>query len=377
LIKNNKQIIMLIDLIAGARPNFIKISPIINAIKEKQNEGIEINFRLIHTGQHYDKNMSGSFFDQLNIPSPEHNFEAGGGTQAEQTSKIMVAYEKLLLQKPSHLCLVVGDVTSTMACAITAQKMHIPVAHVESGIRSGDWSMPEEINRLVTDAITNYFFTTTEIANDNLKKSGVNEGRIFFVGNTMIDTLLKHRSSFIKPKVWDELNLQLKQYIVITLHRPGNVDEEDNLKNIINELVRNSRGIPLVFPVHPRTANKLKSLGISHPNLYMIEPLSYLEFNYLVERSKAVVTDSGGITEEATVMHVPCMTIRDNTERPETISIGTNELLGTNPKAIQPAMNKLFEGNWKKGGIPELWDGKTAIRIVDHLLKLNSSLKSS
>jgi UDP-N-acetylglucosamine 2-epimerase (non-hydrolysing) len=264
-----------------------------------------------------------------------------------------------------------------MACAITAQKMHIPVAHVESGIRSGDWSMPEEINRLVTDAITNYFFTTTEIANDNLKKSGVNEGRIFFVGNTMIDTLLKHRSSFIKPKVWGELNLQLKQFIVITLHRPGNVDEEDNLKNIINELVRNSRGIPLVFPVHPRTANKLKSLGISHPNLYMIEPLSYLEFNYLVERSKAVVTDSGGITEEATVMHIPCMTIRDNTERPETISIGTNELLGTNPKAIQPAMNKLFEGNWKKGGIPELWDGKTAIRIVDHLLKLNSSLKSS
>ena len=195
---------MYIDLIAGARPNFMKIAPIIDAIKAEQEKGTDIQFRLVHTGQHYDKNMSGSFFEQLGIPAPDENLGAGGGTQAEQTAAIMTGYEKLLMEKPSDLCLVVGDVTSTMACAITAQKMHIPVAHVEGGIRSGDWSMPEEINRLATDAVTNYFFTTSEIANENLRKSGVEDERIFYVGNTMIDTLLKHRPRFRKPPVWDE-----------------------------------------------------------------------------------------------------------------------------------------------------------------------------
>jgi UDP-N-acetylglucosamine 2-epimerase (non-hydrolysing) len=361
---------MLIDLIAGARPNFIKISPIIDAIIEKQNGGEDIKFRLVHTGQHYDKNMSGSFFEQLGIPDPDVNFDAGGGTQAEQTSKIMIGYEKLLTESPSDLCMVVGDVTSTMACAITAQKAHVPVAHVEAGIRSGDWGMPEEINRLVTDAVTNYFFTTSEVANDNLRNFGVKEEQIFFVGNTMIDTLLKHRPKFQKPNIWDEIGLIEKNYIVVTLHRPSNVDEENILISFINELIENSRNIPLVFPVHPRTYKILKKLGIEHKNLFMIAPLSYLEFNYLVERSKAVVTDSGGITEETTVMNIPCITIRNSTERPETISIGTNELIGTNPKAIKPAMDKLFHDKWKTGGIPELWDGKTAKRIVSQLLKL-------
>jgi UDP-N-acetylglucosamine 2-epimerase (non-hydrolysing) len=361
---------MLIDLIAGARPNFIKISPIIDAIIEKQNEGEDIKFRLVHTGQHYDKNMSGSFFEQLGIPDPDVNFGAGGGSQAEQTSKIMMGYEKLLAAHPPDLCMVVGDVTSTMACAITAQKAHVQVAHVESGIRSGDWGMPEEINRLVTDSVTNYFFTTSEIANKNLRNSGVKEEQIFFVGNTMIDTLLKHRLRFKKPEIWDKIGLTEKNYIVVTLHRPSNVDEEDTLISFINELTENSRNIPLVFPVHPRTYKILKALGIEHENLFMINPLSYLEFNYLVERSKAVVTDSGGITEETTVMGIPCMTIRNNTERPETISIGTNELIGTNPKAIKPAMDKLFDGKWKSGVIPEFWDGKTGKRIVSQILKM-------
>jgi UDP-N-acetylglucosamine 2-epimerase (non-hydrolysing) len=300
------------------------------------------------------------------------NLGAGGGTQAEQTAAIMTGYEKLLMEKPSDLCLVVGDVTSTMACAITAQKMHIPVAHVEAGIRSGDWKMPEEINRLATDAVTNYFFTTSEIANENLRKSGVEDDRIFYVGNTMIDTLLKHRPRFQKPAVWDEVGLEEGNYLVMTLHRPSNVDEEENLKSLMDEIIANTKDLPLVFPVHPRTAKMLKNLGISHERLHMVEPLGYLEFNYLVERSKAVITDSGGITEETTVMGVPCMTLRDSTERPETITIGTNELLGVNPEAIQPALEKLFAGEWKKGGIPQLWDGKTSGRIVESLIGILS-----
>ena len=363
---------MKIDLIAGARPNFMKIAPIIDAIHKAQNKGDKISYRLIHTGQHYDKNMSDSFFEQLGIPQPDVNLGAGGGTQAEQTASIMVGYEKLLISENSDLCLVVGDVTSTMACSIVAQKFHVPVAHVEAGIRSNDWTMPEEINRLVTDSITNYFFTTTLEAGTNLIKSGVNQNKIFWVGNTMIDTLLKHRTRFQKPAIWDELKLSKNEYIVITLHRPGNVDKEGKLKLLIDEIIKHSKNIPLIFPVHPRTAKILQTLGIKHNRLHTIEPLGYLEFNYLVENAKVVITDSGGITEETTVMGIPCMTLRDNTERPETVTIGTNELIGTDPRGIKPAMETLFAGNWKKGTIPELWDGKTAERIVSVLLKLKS-----
>ncbi len=356
---------------AGARPNFMKIAPIIHAIKKAQGKGKEISYRLVHTGQHYDNKMSGNFFEQLEIPEPDANLEAGGGTQAEQTANIMVRFEKDLLENPVDLVLVVGDVTSTMACAITAQKLHTKVAHVEGGIRSYDWTMPEEINRLVTDAITNYFFTTSEVANANLRKSGVPEKSILFVGNTMIDTLLKQRPNFRKPKIWETLGLKEKEYMVMTLHRPANVDEGSQLKSLLNEIIEHSGNLPLVFPVHPRTAKMLKKLDIGNERLHMIDPLGYLEFNYLVEKSKAVITDSGGITEETTVMGVPCMTLRDNTERPETITEGTNELLGTNPKAIAPAMDKLFSGNWKKGKIPHLWDGKAATRIIDKLLGFN------
>lgn len=352
-----------IDIIAGARPNFMKVAPIIEAISQQE----DMSFRLVHTGQHYDRNMSGSFFEQLNIPEPDVNLGAGGGTQAEQTAAIMTGYEKLLMESPCDLCLVVGDVTSTMACAITAQKLHIKVAHVEGGIRSGDWTMPEEINRLVTDSITNYFFTTSHTANENLRNSGVDDDRIHFVGNTMIDTLLKNKSRFIQPKVWEEHGLKEGEYIVMTLHRPANVDEEDILKSLMSEIVNNSRNLPLVFPVHPRTAKILTALGIEADNLIYTEPLSYLEFNYLVSKAKAVITDSGGITEETTVMGIPCMTLRNNTERPETITQGTNELLGVNPKAIAPAMDRLFKGEWKKGSIPELWDGKTGQRIAEIL----------
>jgi len=362
---------MLIDLIAGARPNFMKIAPIIKAINDRESKENIISFRLVHTGQHFDKNMSDSFFEELGLPEPNVNLGAGGGTQAEQTAKIMIGYEKLLMSSPSNLCLVVGDVTSTMACAIVAKKMNIKVAHVEGGIRSGDLSMPEEINRLVTDSITDYFFTTSEIANENLRKSGVVDDKIYFVGNTMIDTLLANKSRFVKPEIWDVANLIPGEYLVMTLHRPANVDQEENLKFLIEELIKSANGLKLIFPVHPRTRQVLNKLTINADNLILIEPQSYLRFNYLVQHAKAVITDSGGITEETTVFGIPCMTLRANTERPETISIGTNVLIGTNPKSIAPAMEKLLSGHWKKGAIPPLWDGQTGSRIIAILEKLN------
>ena len=362
---------MKIDIIAGARPNFMKISPIIDAINKSKKMGVPIDFRLIHTGQHYDKNMSESFFKQLSIPRPEINFNAGGGSQAEQTSKIMIAYELLLLKETTDLCLVVGDVTSTMACSIVAKKMGIKVAHVEAGIRSWDMTMPEEINRIVTDSISDYFFTTSKIATNNLMNSGINKEKIFFVGNTMIDTLMKHQKNFVKPAIWNKLSLEKSKYLIITLHRPTNVDEGQILRKIINEIITHSFGVPIIFPVHPRTAQKLKTLNFSYKNFYIIDPLGYLEFNFLVKNSRAIITDSGGITEEATVMKIPCMTLRDSTERPETVEIGTNELIGTNQKNIGPAMQKLFSGNWKKGKTPELWDGETADRIVKEIINLN------
>jgi UDP-N-acetylglucosamine 2-epimerase (non-hydrolysing) len=355
-----------ITLIAGARPNFMKIAPIILAIKQHSN--LSIKYRLVHTGQHFDEKMSATFFKQLNIPEPDVNLNCGGGTQAEQTAAIMIAFEKELIANPTDLVLVVGDVTSTMACSIVAKKLQIKVAHVEAGIRSFDLSMPEEINRMVTDAITDYFFTTTISAGENLKKAGIEDHRIFFVGNVMIDTLLANRSKFKKPDFWQEFNLKEKEYFVVTLHRPANVDGADKLKELMKEITGNVNGLPIIFPMHPRTAKVYKEIGIVADNLFIVDPLGYHEFNYLVECARCVITDSGGITEETTVMGVPCITLRDNTERPETVSIGTNELVGTNPKAVKPYLEKLFNGQWKKGGIPELWDGKAAERIIRVLL---------
>ncbi|TYA71418.1 non-hydrolyzing UDP-N-acetylglucosamine 2-epimerase [Seonamhaeicola marinus] len=359
---------MNIDIIAGARPNFIKIAPIIDAIKSKKADGYEINYRLIHTGQHYDKNMSLQFFEELNIPKPDLNFEVGSGSQASQTAAIMISYENLLKTEKPDLCLVVGDVNSTMACAIVAKKAQVKVIHVEAGIRSGDLAMPEEINRIVTDSLTDYYFTTTKTASENLIKEGINESNIYFVGNVMIDTLNKFMSSFKPPKVWADLNLQEKSYVLLTMHRPSNVDAENSLKAIIDTVCENSNGLPVVFPVHPRTLKTLNQLNINYDRLYTIPPLGYLEFNYLTKYAKVVITDSGGITEETTVMGVPCITVRNSTERPETVTIGTNELVGTKSERIKLYLNKLFNEGWKEGKIPEKWDGKSAKRIVDILI---------
>ena len=352
---------MKITLIAGARPNFMKIAPIIHAIKRTE---ANIHYRLVHTGQHYDKNMSETFFEQLNIPKPDVNLDCHGGTQAEQAASIMLAFEKDLQKNPTDIVMVVGDVTSTMACSIVAKKLNIKVAHVEAGIRSRDLTMPEEINRMLTDSITDYFFTTSTLAGENLLKEGHKEEQIHFVGNVMIDTLRANESRFQQPPIWKELNLKEKEYLVMTMHRPANVDEEKKLKEFIQSIDDNTNGLPIIFPIHPRTKAILDKAGILMKHIHLVEPLGYLEFNYLVKYAKGVLTDSGGITEETTVMNVPCITLRDNTERPETIEQGTNELIGTDPKKIKPALEKLLAGNWKQGQIPEKWDGKAAERIV-------------
>lgn len=577
---------MKITLIAGARPNFMKIAALVHAIQAAQQQGKNVQFRLVHTGQHYDKNMSDTFFDELGIPAPDINLGCGGGTQAEQTAAIMIAFEKELMAHPADIVLVVGDVTSTMACSIVAKKLNTKVCHVEAGIRSWDLTMPEEINRMVTDSLADYMFTTSEVANRNLVRMGASlqlppkgrrdeqptpnfvlrastgrpigqnpspikggeqftpntshidafedgynsrpfreglgigssfasvwgvhtadstqydilkanaqanrnnpteaesilwdmlksnniglhfrrqhiildyivdficiekglvieldggyhtnpeqkeydeqrtihlqklgytelrftnekllvkpeeviakikavaeslpslQGRteerlsgkagvcpkVWFVGNVMIDTLLANRARFRKPEVWGTLGLKEKEYIVMTMHRPANVDEENHLREMMEQIISNVHGLPVIFPIHPRTRTRLgfsdERLEADFPNLCIVEPMGYLEFNYLVERAKAVVTDSGGITEETTVMGVPCITLRDNTERPETCTVGTNELIGTKPEAIKPALDKLFAGQWKKGAIPELWDGHAAERIISILAGL-------
>lgn len=345
----------------------MKIAPIIHAFNASKTRGGLIHYRLIHTGQHYDPLMSDEFFRQLKIPVPDINFQVGSGTQAEQTAAIMMNYERILLDAPSDLCLVVGDVTSTMACAITAQKLRIPVAHVEAGIRSGDWSMPEEINRILTDAITNWFFTTSEIANTNLRKNGVTDDKIFFVGNTMVDTLLANMSLLQEPLFWNSLGLKNSQYFVVTLHRPINVDRSENFACLLRAIAQSTRGLPVIFPVHPRTAKTLRNLNTLPESIYLVEPQPYLEFNYLVKHALAVITDSGGISEETTVMRVPCLTLRDSTERPETVSIGTNELIGADPMALRASLDKVFKGQWKTGSTPEKWDGCAGERIVQVL----------
>jgi UDP-N-acetylglucosamine 2-epimerase (non-hydrolysing) len=359
---------MNIIIVAGARPNFIKIAPIIHAIKNHTN----INYSLVHTGQHYNDSLNEIFFRELNIPAPDINFNVGSGSHAQQTAAIMIAFEDYLKTNNAELILVVGDVNSTMACSIVAKKMHRQLIHVEAGIRSFDLNMPEEINRLITDSISDHFFTTSEIANKNLIKAGVDKSRIHFVGNTMIDTLLSNIDKLRKPDIFDSLTLRNKKFWILTLHRPSNVDDENKLIEILSEINRNCGGHPVLFPVHPRTKNKIKENFKEDLNhIKFIEPLGYLEFMFLVNNSIGVITDSGGIQEETTTLHVPCLTLRENTERMETVITGTNKLIPELPP-LRQSMKEILEGKWKKGEIPELWDGKTSERIIKKILELYS-----
>lgn len=361
---------MLVTIVAGARPNFMKISPIIKAISAARESGDRIDYRLVHTGQHFDRRMSGDFFEQLGIPEPHVNLECGGGSQAEQTAAVMVAFERELSQNRSDVVLVVGDVNSTMACTIAAKKLCVPVAHVEAGIRSGDMTMPEEINRIVTDSICDHFFTTTENAGRLLQRSGIDRSRIHFVGNTMIDTLHQNISRIQKPEFFDRIGTECGNYFLLTLHRPSNVDDPSTLADYLSAVLDGSGSCRVVFPVHPRTRKTLEALGFDNERLIKTDPLGYLEFIYLLKHAKAVITDSGGITEEATVLNIPCLTLRDSTERPETVEIGTNELVGTDPEALAPYLESVNSGVWKRGAIPERWDGKASERIVDTLISI-------
>jgi UDP-N-acetylglucosamine 2-epimerase (non-hydrolysing) len=359
---------MKITLVAGARPNFMKIAPIIRAIEEAQASGHAIEYRLVHTGQHYDGALSQIFFDELSIPPPDVNLGAGSGTQAEQTGRIMIEFERDLAANPCDWVVVVGDVNSTLACTIVAKKMNTRVAHVEGGIRSFDMAMPEEINRIVTDSLADSFFTTSGVANENLRKAGVSEDRIFFVGNTMIDCLLTQLPRIKKPAIFDELHLSPGSFMVLTLHRPTNVDDPAKFRNLIG-IIDKHAGRPLVFPMHPRTEKNFRALP-EHPRfVYPCRALGYLEFIYLVKNAFAAVTDSGGIQEETTVLGVPCMTLRSSTERPETVDVGTNELIGDDETLMIKAFATLERGAWKKGAIPDRWDGQAARRIVAQLLK--------
>ena len=350
-------------LIAGARPNFMKIAPIYRAFSANRN-GHEMV--LVHTGQHYSRNMSEDFFRDLGIPEPDINLEAGSGSHAEQTARIMIAFEPVCAEQSPEWVIVVGDVNSTVACALTAKKLGVRVAHVEAGLRSRDLSMPEEINRLCTDAISDLLFTTDTFADENLRNEGVAAEKIHFVGNTMIDTLRRHVARARELPLPD--GLAPGQYAVLTMHRPSNVDSPDRLAPILGAINAIAERIPVVFPIHPRTASRLNGARL-HPGIRTVQPMSYLPFLGLVARSRMVLTDSGGIQEETAVLGIPCLTLRANTERPITCEIGTNTLVGTDPTRILHEANAVLDGRTRHGSIPEKWDGHAAERIVDVLLK--------
>jgi UDP-N-acetylglucosamine 2-epimerase (non-hydrolysing) len=361
-----------IYLVAGARPNFMKIAPIIRALQQARDR---FDFQLIHTGQHYDREMSDVFFNELSIPLPNHHLECGGGSHAEQTAKIMVAFERVCLdlQHPRPDCvLVVGDVNSTLACTIVAKKLHIPVAHVEAGLRSGDRSMPEEINRLVTDSISDWFFCTEPAGVDNLLSEGQAAHAIFHVGHVMVDNLLYQKQALEQQPasalVTTAHKTRLGRYGVVTLHRPSNVDDTQVLTNIIGALNTIAQQLPLVFPIHPRTRNKLKELSVQpSERITLLGPQPYMEFLNLWKDAALVLTDSGGLQEETTALGVPCLTLRNNTERPITVEKGTNTVVGTTPETITMAAIAILQGNIKLGQRPALWDGKAAQRIVAQL----------
>lgn len=359
--------------VVGARPNFMKMAPIIKALNKYPDH---FNHRLIHTGQHYDKRMSRAFFEDLEMPRPDFDLEVGSGSHAEQTARIMVAFEKVCLDDRPDLVIVVGDVNSTMACTITAKKMGIAVAHVEAGLRSRDMQMPEEINRLCTDVLCDHLFTTDRISSENLRAEGVAAEKIHFVGNVMIDTLAKHQAQAAELTLMRNLGLEAGGFAIATLHRPSNVDNFDTLNGIIEAFREISRHLPIVFPIHPRTRKMIETFGLTHifksrgsvEGIWITEPLGYLEFLHLNMNSRMILTDSGGLQEESTVLNVPCITLRENTERPITCEAGTNILVGNEKDRILKAAMHAYEGARPTGKVPEKWDGKAAERIVEILI---------
>lgn len=358
--------------VVGARPNFMKIAPIQRVMRKFPNE---IEPLLLHTGQHYDERMSKFFFEDLQLPQPDIYLGVGSGSHAEQTAKIMVDFEKVCLEHKPDMVLVVGDVNSTVACSLVASKLWIPVVHVEAGLRSFDRRMPEELNRLVTDTLSDHLFVTEKSGMENLAREGVDPAKVHFVGNVMIDSLAYFLEKAAQSPILQQLELTQRNYVLVTLHRPSNVDDPENFLKIISAFERIPKDTPIVFPIHPRTEKNIKAFGLEErvralSNLKLLSPVGYLDFMQLTQNCKFVMTDSGGIQEETTYLGIPCITLRENTERPSTVEVGTNEIVGTDLDKILPLIDRLFAGQWKKGAIPEKWDGRAAERIVEVLRRV-------
>lgn len=368
-------------LVAGARPNFMKIAPILRALEKYP----EIKPVLVHTGQHYDDNMSGSFFRELAIREPDYYLNAGSGSHAAQTANIMIHFEKVCLNEKPDMVIVVGDVNSTIAAGLVAKKLNIMLAHVEAGLRSGDRSMPEEINRCATDAISDLFFTTEPEGSNNLKKEGISEGKICYVGHVMIDNLFFQLSQLVGAEEslsTYKIKQQIKRpFICMTLHRPSNVDNKAVLEGLLKVISELSAKAPVIFPCHPRTRKMIETFGLQNylssvpsdgpieRGIYCLNPLGYNEFLYLWRDCGLLLTDSGGLQEESTALKIPCITLRENTERPVTATIGSNEIAGTDPEKILLLGQNALSGNWKKSRIPDLWDGNASQRIAEILSK--------
>jgi len=355
-------------IIVGARPNFMKAAPICAEMRRRADK---FDVTVIHTGQHYDAAMSASFFRDLGLPEPDHNLGVGSGTHTEQTAKIMLAFEPIVLAESPDWVVVVGDVNSTVACALVASKLGVKVAHIEAGLRSFDRSMPEEINRIVTDSISDLLFTTEESGNENLRREGVSSEKIRFVGNVMIDSLAQNLERAKQSDVVAGLGVSRKEFAVLTLHRPSNVDSRETLEPLLNSIIKISKHIPIIFPVHPRTRAKVQEFGllkgVDSSALRFIDPLGYIEFLSLYSQAKFVMTDSGGLQEETTYLGIPCLTIRENTERPVTIEVGTNQLVKDPHSLARAAFELLDSSNTTAKSVPPLWDGKAAGRICDEL----------
>ncbi len=354
--------------VVGARPNFMKIAP----IQREMAKYSDMEPVLVHTGQHYDERMSKFFFDDLQLPEPDIYLGVGSGTHAEQTAKIMMQFEKVIAQEKPDLVIVVGDVNSTAACSMVAAKMNTKIAHVEAGLRSFDRTMPEEINRLVTDVLSDFLFVTEKSGLENLKREGIADSKVHFVGHVMIDSLIYFKPMAEKSNILEKLNLDSRAYGVITLHRPSNVDNKENFEKLLDAFEHIEKRLPLIFPIHPRSQKMIDRFGLRSKvkkmeNLKLLEPLGYLDFMKLLHHAKLVLTDSGGIQEETTYLGIPCITMRENTERPITIEIGTNVLVGTDTQRIIEEAQKVLDGKAKNGQIPELWDGHAAERIVNIL----------
>jgi UDP-N-acetylglucosamine 2-epimerase (non-hydrolysing) len=355
--------------VVGARPNFMKVAPIHRSLQKYKDS---MQHYIVHTGQHYDQVMSKVFFEDLELPNPNVYLGVGSGSHAQQTAKIMVEFEKVVDEQKPDQVIVVGDVNSTLACTLVAAKMGVRVAHVEAGLRSFDRTMPEELNRLTTDALADFLFVSEESGLKNLRKEGITEEKMYFVGNVMIDSLVHYREKAKRSEVAKTLGLSSKQYVLVTLHRPSNVDHEDSLRRIFEVLQRLSERITVVFPIHPRTRKMMDRFGLSDAvraarNLILTDPLGYLDFLSLMDSAALLITDSGGIQEETTFLQVPCLTLRENTERPVTIEVGTNQLCGNNLESVVPKSLEILDGKGKRGSIPELWDGKASERITEIL----------